>query len=105
MEQEMHILGNKWFVSLFIFVFGLALGALWEIMEYSFDDLFLTNTQQFMETTTSSLISSTDVPLVGHEALRDTMTDLTLDFIGSLVVALYVFFNHKKLLAQKREAL
>ena len=57
-----------------------------------------TNTQQFMATTTSSLFTEEDVPLAGHEALRDTMTDLTLDFFGSLIVALFTLFTHKRLI-------
>ena len=47
-----------------------------------------------METTSGSIYTDQDIPLVGHEALRDTMTDLTLDFIGGLIVALYVLFRH-----------
>jgi len=43
--------------------------------------LFGTNTQQFYLTTTASLPAESDIPASGHEALRDTMTDLILDFI------------------------
>lgn len=97
------ILANRYFVALYLLLFGLACGAVWEIVEYTFDDLFGTNTQQFMLTTTASIIHEGDLPLSGHDALRDTMTDLTLDFLGSLLVAAYVFFNHKRLLERREE--
>ena len=37
-----------------------------------------------MQTTTGSFIGPDDVPLVGHEALRDTMTDFMLDGLGAV---------------------
>jgi hypothetical protein len=51
-----------------------------------------------MATTTSSLPLPNDVPLSGHEALRDTMTDLILDLVGSLLVSIYVFLRYNKLM-------
>ena len=93
-DEDKVIFRNKYFLALFLLMFSLACGAIWEICEYTYDDLFGTNTQQFMETTTSSIYSEEDIPLEGHEALRDTMTDLTLDFLGGLIVALIVLFRH-----------
>ena len=97
-DKSMTVFNNRFFLALFLLVFSLALGTIWEICEYSYDDLMGTNTQQFMATTTSSLITDEDIPLTGHEALRDTMTDLTLDFFGSLIVALCTLFTHKQLI-------
>lgn len=97
-DKSMTVFNNRFFLALFLLVFSLALGTIWEICEYSYDDLMGTNTQQFMATTTSSLITDEDIPLTGHEALRDTMTDLTLDFFGSLIVALCTLFIHKQLI-------
>lgn len=93
-ESDKVVFNNKYFLALFLLMFSLACGAVWEICEYTYDDLFGTNTQQFMQTTSGSIYTEADIPLVGHEALRDTMTDLTLDFIGGLIVALYVLFRH-----------
>lgn len=92
---------NKFFLALYLLMFTLSAGALWEICEYTYDDIFHTNTQQFMETTTSSLYTDEDVPLQGHEALRDTMTDLTLDFMGGVIIALYVIVRHDKRIKSK----
>ena len=46
----------------------------------------------------NSLPLPNDVPLSGHEALRDTMTDLILDLVGSLLVSIYVFLRYNKLM-------
>ena len=97
-DSDKVVFSNKYFLALFLLMFSLACGAIWEICEYTYDDLFGTNTQQFMETTSGSIYTDQDIPLVGHEALRDTMTDLTLDFIGGLIVALYVLFRHDALM-------
>ena len=77
----------------------------WEICEYGYDAFFGTNTQQFMANTTASIIQADDIPLCGHEALSDTMTDLILDFVGSLLVSIYVFFRHNKLMAMHQIAI
>lgn len=99
-ESDRAILGNKYFLAFYLVLFGLACGGLWEIIEYTYDGLFGTNTQQFYLTTAASLPAETDIPACGHEALRDTMTDLILDFLGSLVVAIYVLCRHGKLVGK-----
>ena len=90
--------GNKFrysplFVSLWVISFALAVGAIWEIIEFITDGLFGLNSQQFME---SSGTFDASVPLQGHEALRDTMEDLMLDFAGSLLVSVIGYFDLKK---------
>jgi hypothetical protein len=54
-------------LSCFVFSFGLAAGALWEIFEFIVDGLFGTNMQK--------------------NGLSDTMADLMVDAIGALIVA------------------
>lgn len=98
-KQEQLVLSNKLFLSLYVLIFGLSCGAMWEICEYAYDAFFGTNTQQFMATTTASITSANDIPLCGHEALRDTMTDIILDLVGSLLMSIYVFFRYDKLIA------
>jgi len=87
---------NKYFLALFLVMFSLGMGACWEIIEYTYDSISGTNTQQFMASTTGSLITTEDIPLCGHAALGDTMTDLILDLVGSLLVAIFGIFYHDK---------
>ncbi len=81
------------FVSLWVMCFALAVGAVWEIIEFLTDDIFGLNTQQYL--TTPGTFDKA-VPLEGHEALRDTMEDLMLDFAGSLAISIIGFFDLKK---------
>ena len=102
-ENDKYIYFNKWFLCLFLVMFSLGLGACWEIMEYSYDSLMGTNTQQFMATTTSSIFTPEDEPLCGHAALRDSMQDLILDLVGALIVAVYGFIRHDKLIERYKQ--
>lgn len=95
-KNSKYIYLNKYFLSLFIIMFSLGMGALWEIGEYTCDGLFHTNSQQYMKTTSGTMISSQDIPLQGHDALTDTIKDLALDLGGSVVVAVYGFVRHEK---------
>ena len=81
------------FVSLWVVCFALALGAVWEIMEFITDGLFGLNSQQYL--TTPGTFDNA-VPPEGHEALRDTMEDLMLDFAGSLIISVIGYFDLKK---------
>lgn len=66
---------NPVFVALFTFCFAVAMGALWEIYEYSMDKLF----GFFMQ----------------RGSLDDTMTDLILDALGAFVFAVLGYFYQK----------
>lgn len=63
------------FVALFAFVFAVAIGALWEIFEFSMDQLFGLQMQKPMF----------DDP----SGLTDTMWDLIVDAVGALIISLY----------------
>lgn len=102
-ENDKYIYFNKWFLCLFLVMFSLGLGACWEIIEYTYDSIMGTNTQQFMATTTGSIFTPDDLPLCGHEALRDSMEDLILDFAGALLVAVYGFIRHDKLVERYKQ--
>ena len=95
-DDDKRIYFNKYFLALFLVMFSLGMGACWEIIEYTHDSISGTNTQQFMASTTGSLFTAEDIPLCGHAALRDTMTDLILDIVGSLLVAIFGLFYHDK---------
>lgn len=97
-ENDKYIYFNKWFLCLFLVMFSLGLGACWEIIEYSYDSLMGTNTQQFMATTTGSIYTDQDIPLCGHDALRDSMQDLILDLTGALLVAIYGLVYHNRII-------
>lgn len=75
------------FMSVIVVSVALAIGAVWEIGEYTVDDIFHTNNQQYMKSTRSTLYDEDDIPLEGHAALDDTMKDLMLDLGGAIVVA------------------
>ena len=80
-------------VSIWIMCFALAAGAMWEIWEYATDGIFGLNSQEFL---TSSGTFDCTTPLQGRAALKDTMEDLILDFIGAAIIAVTAFFNVKK---------
>lgn len=86
-EYKIPISISPLFMSLVVVSVALSIGAVWEIGEYTVDDIFHTNNQQYMESTRATLYSKDDIPLQGHEALADTMKDLMLDLGGAIVVA------------------
>lgn len=75
------------FVAIFAFCFGVALGTLWEIYEFTFDGILRLNMQKFM--------LEDGTPLTGREALRDTMKDLCVDVLGALAVSAVGFISLK----------
>ena len=90
------------FMSLIVVSVALAIGAVWEIGEYTVDDIFHTNNQQYMKSTRATLYDEEDIPLEGHEALNDTMKDLMLDLAGAIVVA---SIEYKKIESKQKKAL
>ena len=84
---------NIGIVVSWVLCFALAAGAVWEIWEYVTDGLFGLNSQEF-QITSGTFDNST--PLQGRDALKDTMQDLILDFIGSLTVAATILWSHFK---------
>lgn len=83
------------FVALFAFCFALALGAVWEIYEYTFDGLLSLNMQKY------ALENGT--LLVGRAALTDTMSDIITDAISSLTISVIGFFLLKNNKMRKSE--
>ncbi|MEG1742922.1 MAG: hypothetical protein RR246_02015 [Clostridia bacterium] len=86
---------NPFFVAAASFCFVMTVQSIWEICEFLSDEWMHTNAQTYMATTTGSFTSPTDVPLMGHEALRDTMMDFILDGVGGLVVSIIGYFDLK----------
>ena len=79
-------------LSLWIICFAMAAGAMWEILEYITDGIFDLNSQEFL---TSSGTFDNTTPLQGRAALKDTMEDLMLDFIGATSIAIITYFNNR----------
>jgi len=84
-SQRVKVSLSPVFVCLFAFCFALAVGALWEVYEFSGDALFGLNMQKF-RTEDGTL-------LIGHEALTDTMKDIIVDALGALAVVLIGYFS------------
>lgn len=79
---------NPLFIALFTFCFAVAMGVLWEIYEFSVDGVLHLNMQKaYLEDGT---------PLIGREALLDTMKDLIVDVMGAFVMSLAGFISLSK---------
>ncbi len=74
---------NPGFMAFFAFVFAMAFGAIWEIFEFSMDQVFGTNMQKPM--------------LNDPSGLTDTMWDLIIDAIGAGIISIfgYVYLRRK----------
>jgi hypothetical protein len=73
-KEEIDVHMNPGFVAFFAFLFGLGAGALWEIFEFTMDQVFGLNMQK---------------PMFGDPSgLTDTMWDLIVDAVGALVISL-----------------
>jgi hypothetical protein len=87
-DSHVKVSMSPFFVSLFAFCFALAMGALWEIYEYSFDALLGLNMQKHT--------TEAGVALTGTAALGDTMQDFIIDALSALVIAVLGFFTNRK---------
>ena len=83
------------FTAMFAFCFAVALGALWEIYEYSFDALLGLNMQKFR--------TAQGVELVGREALQDTMEDLIWDAASAFCASIVWFLLGRRRLKKDQE--
>lgn len=79
---------SPFFVALFSFAFATMVGAVWEIYEFSFDGLLGMNMQKFL--------LEDGTPLVGREALADTMEDLIVDCLGALAASITGYLSIKR---------
>ena len=73
--------------AVFAVCFALSVGALWEIYEYICDGAFGINMQKFAEG--SAVAENRLSPLVGRDALRDTMEDLIVDLVGAVTAGVF----------------
>ena len=75
-EEKIPLKLNRTFMAIFSFTFALAIGVLWEIFEFSMDSFFGFKMQR------SSLV--------------DTMTDLIIDTLGTIVIVLIGYWYSRK---------
>ncbi len=86
-DQHVKVNLSPFFVAVFAFCFALAVGALWEIYEFSVDSVLGLNMQK--HTTESG------EALYGIDALSDTMKDIIVDALSALGVAILGFISKK----------
>jgi len=75
-SEQIHVSLSPVFIVLFAFCFAIMCGVIWEIIEFTSDQLFGTNTQR--------------------SGLIDTMWDLITDTVGAFIAALIGFFYLQK---------
>lgn len=66
------------FIALFAFLFAVSIGTMWEIFEFSMDQLFGTNMQKPM--------------LDDPSGLTDTMWDMIVNAVGALLISLFAWW-------------
>jgi uncharacterized membrane protein YjdF len=76
------------FVALFVFCFSLAVGVLWEIVEFGIDAFAGSNMQRFKD--------NFGVGFVGRAALADTMKDFILNTIGATFISILGYIDLKR---------
>lgn len=88
-RYNMHI--SPLFVAVFAFTFAITVGVAWEIFEFTVDALLGLYMQRWN--------LPADAMLIGREyqgsGLRDTMSDLIVAGIGSLVAAVFAHYAYK----------
>ena len=83
---------NIYFSALFAFSLTITIGVFWEIIEFASDSLFNSNMQRAYE---SLVDAGRGAPLLGQEALLDTMKDLILDATGSALTCGFCVILYK----------
>jgi len=80
-DENINLELSPGFMAFFAFVFAMAFGAIWEIFEFTMDQLFGTNMQKPMFNDPSGL--------------TDTMWDLIIDGVGALIISVlgYVYLR------------
>ena len=82
-----------WFVVLFAFCLALAVGVLWEFVEFSSDFFFHTALQQW-DMPPQAIVMGASYQGMG---LRDTMSDLINAAIGATVTAIIIYALRRSL--------
>jgi len=76
-------------IALFVFCFSMTVEVIWELFEYTLDNL--SSSSNMLRTVNSVTL----VPYNGLTAIKDTMYDLILNAISSLVISIAGYFDAK----------
>ncbi len=87
-DEKLAVKMSPIFVAMFAFCFSLTIGAVWEIYEFSLDHFMNLNMQKYR--------LDDGTALIGHTAVVDTMTDIIIDAIGSLLASVFGYFSIKR---------
>lgn len=87
-EERVNMHLSPFFIAFFAFCFALACSVVWEIYEFVVDSVAALNMQKY------ALEDGT--LLIGRAALLDTMEDMIVALIGSLIVCVWGFVNLKR---------
>lgn len=79
---------SPFFIALFAFCFALAMGAIWEIYEFTVDGVLQLNMQKYL--------TEAGEVRIGRDALMDTMKDIISDAVSALAVAIFGYISIKK---------
>ncbi len=91
-SEQVRVSLSPFFVALFAFCFALAVGALWEVYEFSMDGALGLNMQKHTTQQGAALLS--------HAAVADTMKDVIIDALSALGVSVLGYYALKN----RREA-
>ncbi|MEG0283758.1 MAG: hypothetical protein RR543_03555 [Erysipelotrichales bacterium] len=78
---------NPIIITIFAFMFAVAVGAFWEMYEFTGDGFFNLNMQRYMKA---------GVPFIGRVALYDTMSDMFVNTLGALIYAIVIHLKLRK---------
>lgn len=88
-NPDKNLVLSPFVIALFVFCFSMTIEIIWELIEFAFDNLA---TSSNMLRTINSV---TLVPYVGLRAVQDTMYDIILCAISSLVISVAGYFDAK----------
>lgn len=103
---------SPFYIALSTFCFIMAVGAVWEVIEFTIDSIFGTNMQKLMVESSNIFnggntfenINGTDAEIAtlfrtpkGYRyALLDTMEDIVVDTLGAILVSIFYFIMFMK---------
>lgn len=89
-NENIRVKLSPFFIALFAFCFALAMGAVWEIYEYTIDGTMQLNMQKYL--------TEAGEPQIGRAALQDTMQDVISDAVAALLVSItgYVMLRKER---------
>lgn len=79
---------TPFFAMFYVFLFAMTCGMVWEVYEFTIDIITKSNMQRYM--------TMDGVVKIGQDALFDTMKDLVLNTIGSIIVCLWTYVGVKR---------